>query len=75
MLKEGSTVAIVDGGDAIIRFSVRYRRKGTKNHQRLRASWLDFSRRLGMSRVVMTMVSTARLREAPDGGDGNRPGG
>jgi hypothetical protein len=27
MLREGSTVVIVDGGDAMARFSVKYRRK------------------------------------------------
>jgi hypothetical protein len=29
MLKEGLTVAIVDGGDAMVHFSVEHRRKGT----------------------------------------------
>jgi hypothetical protein len=38
MLREGSTAAIVDDGDAIAHFSVDYRRKGTSTHRRLRAS-------------------------------------
>jgi hypothetical protein len=46
------------------------RRKGTTVLRRLRASELDSSCTVSLSRVLIMMVSTARLGNAPNGGDG-----
>jgi stalled ribosome alternative rescue factor ArfA len=66
---EDSTAAIVDGVDAIFRFAVEHRRKGTSYHRRLRAYWLDSLRTLGMPSTVVLMVVTAVVGEAPNVGD------
>jgi hypothetical protein len=74
MLKEGLTAAIVDGGDAISRFSVVYWRKGTRIPRLLEASWRDSSCTVGSSSTAVSMVVTARPGKVPTDGDGRRQG-
>jgi hypothetical protein len=71
VITKGLTVAQGEVGIGAIDVSRRRRRQACR--RRSGAYWLDSSRMLGMSRVVVTMVTTPRLGEVPTGGDGRSP--